>query len=754
MKIVSWNIMGLGKKEASNYLWTVVNLQKVDIILIQETHFEKEDADLFLQRISRNWEGTSTESFGKAGGIMVMWRKETIRGNMIYKDNQFITCIFEIDKGNVFLLTCVYASNCIRRRNKLWNMLSEANDTNMPWLLAGDMNCILKKEEKRGGRPFVMNQAVADFSNFINNAGLLDARFNGPIYTWTNKRKGEKKICARLDRVLFGTKWLEWGYDFKVEHMGMMNSDHRLLLIKSSCENFKNKSKKNRSFICEQFWFEYPEFKEVVGKYWLEKDGNSKSMMENISNLRTILSKWNRDSVGNLEKRWEESSKKLKELEVLEESGEMTEEGQMVNVEKSELLFPPKVDKGIKQKICSLFGIKEGRLISQAGKSVLLNSVVCSIPVYSMMAVGIKEKTVKEITKVSREFFWGSEGKKKANLIKWKTVSASKGLGGLGIRDLSLMRKAILAGRILPILNKEGNVWSSLYNAKYEMSKKKHVVELMDGNEWNMAVIEACFDKNLIDAIRRTEVDREETKDTWVWNESIEGNLSVKRAYLFLKQKEKEAEGPDFNWRKLWNVKVAEKITLFIWKLSREALREGFSIKRGSNSNEKEMTIKEGDSYLCADASWKEGLKMGYGFILVKDKMGIMQGSGMQVAENPLHAELKAIWYDLDNVRKKSFQCIHVCSDCEMAVKMLKGEVRTPRQLKPLVKKMRKLALSVKVIDWNFIRKNRNEEANILAREAICNEDMGEDVVELCNFKSNISLFRHSNFNSDFVCTK
>ncbi|WOL10307.1 hypothetical protein Cni_G19062 [Canna indica] len=186
--------------------------------------------------------------------------------------------------------------------------------------------------------------------------------------------------------------------------------------------------------------------------------------------------------------------------------------GQKVNVEKSELLFPSKMDKGIKQKICSLFGIKEGkfpmhylgaylslemlnesyqnkmveritrrmdlwagRLISQAGKSVLLNSIVCSFPVYSMMVASIKEKIVKEITKVSREFFWGSEGKKKANLIKWKTVSANKGLGGLGIRDLSLMRKAILAGRILPILNKAGNVWSSLYNAKYDASWKEGV---------------------------------------------------------------------------------------------------------------------------------------------------------------------------------------------------------------------------------------------------------------------------------------
>ncbi|WOL14511.1 hypothetical protein Cni_G23291 [Canna indica] len=57
---------------------------------------------------------------------------------------------------------------------------------------------------------------------------------------------------------------------------------------------------------------------------------------------------------------------------------------------------------------------------------------------------------------------------------------------------------------------------------------------------------------------------------------------------------------------------------------------------------------------LCVDAAWKNEFSAGCDFILIQDEVLRMEGSGVLVAENPLHAELKGIWFGLDNVRKKS----------------------------------------------------------------------------------------------------
>ncbi|WOK97008.1 hypothetical protein Cni_G05716 [Canna indica] len=272
------------------------------------------------------WDGEAVVSIGKAGGIMLLWRKITISGKVIFKDCQSINYLFEIDSNRTFLLSCLYASNNIKERKALWELLGELDINGISWLIVGDMNCILMREEKRGGRPFIINQSVSDFSHFVNGTGLIDAGFVGPAFTWTNKRENSRKISAMLDRVLYDAKWLEWRYEMKVEHKGMIDSDHRLFLIKCEAGLLKKKKRKDKNFICEQFWFEYPEFKEVVEQYWSGNNGNRLSMMDNIERLKPILSNWNRNVVGNLENKWNETSRNLRDLELKEEAGVIYDE--------------------------------------------------------------------------------------------------------------------------------------------------------------------------------------------------------------------------------------------------------------------------------------------------------------------------------------------------------------------------------------------------------------------------------------------
>ncbi|WOL20249.1 hypothetical protein Cni_G29053 [Canna indica] len=99
------------------------------------------------------------------------------------------------------------------------------------------------------------------------NCGLIDVGFKGPMFIWSNKRKEGNKIVVRLDRVLYNMKWLYWNIDINVEHLNMVNSDHRPLLIKCIRSRDAREKRNKRNFIFEYFWLDYPEMEEVVNKY-------------------------------------------------------------------------------------------------------------------------------------------------------------------------------------------------------------------------------------------------------------------------------------------------------------------------------------------------------------------------------------------------------------------------------------------------------------------------------------------------------
>lgn len=66
-----------------------------------------------------------------------------------------------------------------------------------PWMVGGDFNDILNKEEKLGGLEFTQMEAV-DFAQCINNCGLNEVHFSGSKFTWRNGRINEACISRGL----------------------------------------------------------------------------------------------------------------------------------------------------------------------------------------------------------------------------------------------------------------------------------------------------------------------------------------------------------------------------------------------------------------------------------------------------------------------------------------------------------------------------------------------------------------------------
>ncbi|RVW21375.1 putative ribonuclease H protein [Vitis vinifera] len=94
----------------------------------------------------------------------------------------------------------------------------------------------------------------------------------------------------------------------------------------------------------------------------------------------------------------------------------------------------------------------------------------------------------KKLEKLQRDFLWGGGNlERKAHLVKWEVVCADKEKGGLGIRKLALLNKALLGRWIWRFTFEKENLWKKVVSVKY--GKRALVggqMRLMGRLEWGL----------------------------------------------------------------------------------------------------------------------------------------------------------------------------------------------------------------------------------------------------------------------------
>ena len=71
----------------------------------------------------------------------------------------------------------------------------------------GDFNVVISLEEKRGGLA-KLDQLSNLFRDMISSLFLIDVKPNNGVFTWNNRRCGDKAISKRLDRLLVSHYWM------------------------------------------------------------------------------------------------------------------------------------------------------------------------------------------------------------------------------------------------------------------------------------------------------------------------------------------------------------------------------------------------------------------------------------------------------------------------------------------------------------------------------------------------------------------
>lgn len=138
--------------------------------------------------------------------------------------------------NSTWLFSAIYTNPNLSTCLHLWeDLASFASSHSVPWLLASDFNNILNDNENFSCSPPNRNR-IAHFNNLLNKCNLLDLGFNGPRFTWANKRNN-CVLMKRLDRALCNPGWYLLFKETTVLHLPKTSFNHHPILINSSPSN-------------------------------------------------------------------------------------------------------------------------------------------------------------------------------------------------------------------------------------------------------------------------------------------------------------------------------------------------------------------------------------------------------------------------------------------------------------------------------------------------------------------------------------
>ncbi|RVW34350.1 Transposon TX1 uncharacterized 149 kDa protein [Vitis vinifera] len=123
---------------------------------------------------------------------------------------------------------------------------------------------------------------------------------------------------------------------------------------------------------------------------------------------------------------------------------------------------------GVEERVRRRLALWKRQFISKGGRITLIKSTLASIPIYQMSFFRMPKIVVRRLEKLQRDFLWGGGNmERKVHLVKWEIVCGDKGRGGLGLRKLGLLNKALLGKWIWRFACDRENLWKQVILAKF-----------------------------------------------------------------------------------------------------------------------------------------------------------------------------------------------------------------------------------------------------------------------------------------------
>ncbi|RVW48131.1 putative ribonuclease H protein [Vitis vinifera] len=119
--------------------------------------------------------------------------------------------------------------------------------------------------------------------------------------------------------------------------------------------------------------------------------------------------------------------------------------GLRINLDKSAQYRSRAVWDGVEERMRKKLARWKSQYISKGGRITLIRSTLANMPIYFMSMLSMPRKVRLRLERIQREFLWGGGAlERKIHLVKWELVCLEKDNGGLGVKSLFILNKALL----------------------------------------------------------------------------------------------------------------------------------------------------------------------------------------------------------------------------------------------------------------------------------------------------------------------
>ncbi|KAL9433059.1 hypothetical protein AB3S75_027969 [Citrus x aurantiifolia] len=316
MKLISWNVRGLGKDRTFREIKKILREHKPEIMFLCETKLRVQVMNKKAEAL--NFQQCFTVSSNGKGSVLAMMWSENVTIDIKSYSKHHIDAVAQSKVGSYWRCTSIYGQPKTDEKKHTWELIRRLLGlSSLLWLCFGDFNENLHLNEKIGGNDRKMKQ-LKDFREVIHASGLVDLGCKRYPFTWCNRRFFPHIVEERLDRAFYSKNWGSTFQELPVLHIETWSSDHYPIVMEV-IERGKRVDYCKKSFPrahYEDMWSLYEKYQEIVKKRWMEqcnwKSANvTELFVEAAKRLMADLTLWSSEEFGGREKKMKKLIKEL-----------------------------------------------------------------------------------------------------------------------------------------------------------------------------------------------------------------------------------------------------------------------------------------------------------------------------------------------------------------------------------------------------------------------------------------------------------
>ena len=160
--------------------------------------------------------------------MAILWRSDLLEVIVTHLDTnwQWIKVYVKHLHYSFSVINVYGPNNNAKKRILMQTIATKLQDLdNEVAILGGYFNAILNSKDKKGGKGWSL-ESQRDFSNFVNDSGLVEILFKKGEFTWTNTREVFFNIAEKLDRFFAAGNWMEANWSCSIEILPFQGSYH------------------------------------------------------------------------------------------------------------------------------------------------------------------------------------------------------------------------------------------------------------------------------------------------------------------------------------------------------------------------------------------------------------------------------------------------------------------------------------------------------------------------------------------------